>query len=112
MTVACSDNRAHRLAGRGRAGALPGVVLPLVAPLADRARDAARRRVAERAERHFVRRTEADPVRDREERVDVLAVGLAVDDPLGQLDDPARALAAGRALAARLVVVELGQPQR
>src|SRR5919201_6616150 len=89
MTNVWSDNRVHRLPARGRALALAGVVLPLVAPLPYRAGDAARRGVAERAERHLVRRAEADPVGDREEGVDVLGVGLAVADAPRQLDHPA-----------------------
>src|SRR5688500_11099565 len=94
------EERIDRLAGRRRALAVLGVVLPLVAPLADRAGDAARRRVAERAERHLVRRPEPDPIGDPEQRVDVLGVALALADAAAKLDHPAGALPAGGALAA------------
>src|SRR5207244_3419015 len=98
------------LTRRRRASASLGVMLPLVAPLPHRAGDTAGGGVAQRAEGHLVRRSEADTVGDPEQRVDVPGVALAVDDPPRQLDDPAGALATRRALAAGLVVVELGQP--
>ena len=43
--------------------------------------------------------------------VEVLGGALAVHDPLEDLDQPVGALAARGALAAGLVLVELGQPQ-
>src|SRR4029079_11404463 len=78
----------------------------LVRPVPHVARDGVDGEVAERAER-----AAEDPPTDRLEQVEVAVVGLPRLDLLEQLNHPARSLAARRALAARLVHVELRRAQ-
>ena len=80
--------------------------LVLVAELRDVARDGHRRGVAERAEA-----LAEDPVADVEEQVELALLGATLLDPAEDVDLPADALAARRALAARLLLVELRDAQ-
>src|SRR5256885_7785110 len=80
-----------------RAPAGANVVAELAAELVDVARDRHRGRVAERAEA-----VAEDPVADVEQEVEVVLLGVAVLDPVQELHHPAGALAARRALVARL----------
>src|SRR5437899_10901245 len=95
-----------RLPGQ-RAAAAVDVGLELVAELADDARHRHRRRIAQRAEA-----LAEHAVADREEQLELGLLGLARLDLLQELHHPARPLAARRALAARLVHVDLRDPQR
>ena len=83
--------------------AVVDVRLELVAELVDVARDRDRVRVSERAEA-----LAEDAVADVEQQVEIGLVAAAVLDLLEDLREPAGADAARRALAARLVLVELG----
>src|SRR5205823_13029668 len=85
-----------------RAAALVDVRLELVAELGDVARDDHRVRVAERAEALAV-----DAVADVEQQVELALRRAAVLELAQDRRQPARALAARRALPARLVLVEL-----
>ena len=100
--------RAERLElARSRAPRLLHVLLELLAEVLEHRGDGHRHRVAEHAQ------AVADDVPlDLLEDVEVHGRALAVVDPLEHLHGPVGALAAGDALAARLVAVELGQPQR
>src|SRR5919201_1127295 len=89
-----------------RAAALVDVTLELVAEAIDVARDGHRRRVAQRAQAMA-----EDSVADVEQQIELALLGPPVLDLAQQLHHPTRALAAGRALAARLVHVELGDTQ-
>src|SRR5262245_31584356 len=90
-----------------RAAALVDVRLELVPVLVDVAPDRPDREVAERAERPAL-----DAVADPAQEVEIGMLRLAGLDLLEQADHPASPLAARRALAARLVHVELLGPQR
>src|SRR4051794_17620613 len=101
------DGGQHVVERRGaavRAAALVDVRLELGAELCDVARDDDRVRVAERAEALAV-----DAVADVEQQVEVRLGGAAVLELAEDRRQPARAFAAGCALAARLVLVELGE---
>src|SRR3989440_1838455 len=89
-----------------RAAALLLVLEVLVPEVLDRGGDRADRAVAERAERPA-----EDVVADVQQLLQVLLAALAVLQPVEHADHPERPLPAGRALAARLVLVELGPPQ-
>src|SRR5215210_2741766 len=84
-----------------RAAALVDVRLELAAELVDIARDRHRRRVTERAEA-----LAENAVADVEQEVELALRGAAVLDLAQDLDHPARPLAAGGALPARLMHVE------
>src|SRR5260370_22676664 len=66
-----------------------------------------RRGVAERADR-----VAGDAVRDRREQLEIVRLAVAVGDAPRDLLEPAGALAARRALPARLVREELHDPPR
>src|SRR6478609_1217642 len=85
-----------------RAAAVLEMLTELVAELRDPARDVHRSRVAEHTQA-----LADDAVTHVEHRVEVAFRRRAVLDRLHELDEPARADAARRALAARLVHVEL-----
>src|SRR5689334_748521 len=89
-----------------RAAALLLVLEVLVPEVLDRRLDRADRAVAERAER-----PPEDVVADVQQLLQVFLAALAVFQPVQHPDHPERPLPAGRALAARLVLVELGPPQ-
>ena len=93
--------------GAERAAAVLEVLAELVAELRHAARDRHRGRVAEHAEA-----LADDPVADVERQLEVALGRGSLLDRAHQLDEPARADAARRALAARLVHVELRDPQR
>src|SRR5579859_3851308 len=76
------------------------------AEMPDQALDRPGRSVAERADR-----VAFDLVGDVEQHVDLLDRRVALHQPLHHAPHPARALAAGRALAAALVLVEMRQPR-
>ena len=78
-------------------------LLDLGAEVADQALDRPGRRVAERADGVAL-----DLLRDVEQHVDLAALGAALGHAQHHAPHPARALAAGRALAAALVLVEVG----
>src|SRR5829696_5021756 len=86
-----------------RAAAIVDVRLELAAELVDIACDRHRRRVAERAQA-----LAEDAVADVEQEIELALRCAAVLDLAQDLDHPARPLAARRALAARLMHVELG----
>ena len=100
------DEPGQRRLAAERAAALVEVPLELVAELRDVARDDDRRGVAERAEA-----LAQDPVADVEEQVELALRGAALLDPSEDVDLPADALAARRALAAGLLLVELREAQ-
>src|SRR6478735_4978959 len=79
-------------------------VLELVAVLGDDPDGRVARGIAHAADRRAV-----VGLRDREEPVDVLELAFACDDAIDDPVHPAHALAARRALAARLVVIEANQ---
>src|SRR6266496_3841674 len=89
-----------------RAAALLLVLEVLVPEVLDRGGDRADRAVAERTERPA-----EDVVADVQQLLQVFLAALAVLQPVEHADHPERPLPAGRALAARLVLVELGPPQ-
>src|SRR6186997_2967684 len=99
------DSLDRRVAGEGTA-ALLDVRLELGAELAEIALHGIDGEVAERAQR-----PPEDPRADALEQVEIRELAAAVFDPLEDLNEPARALPARRALAARLVHVELLRPQ-
>src|SRR4029453_7507500 len=82
------------------------VTVKLVPELLRVARDAPDREIAECAERLAL-----DSVADVDEEIEVVLRSVSSLDLLQQLDEPARPLPAGRALAARLVHVELLRSQ-
>src|SRR5690348_12075407 len=97
--------------GRGGSGveraAAPLEVLDeLVPEVLDRGQHRADRAVAERAER-----AAADVVADVEQLVQVLVGALAAVQPGQDAHHPVRPFPARSALAARLVLVELGPPE-
>src|SRR5690348_4239533 len=99
------NRRKHVMQRRGRsegAFAVVDVLLELAAELADVARDCDRRGLTERAEALAV-----DAVADVEQEVELVLLRFAGFEPAQDLRHPAGALAAGRALAARFVLVEL-----
>src|SRR6266540_1834244 len=89
------------------APALVDVALELVAEALHVLDDRPRGEVAERAQA-----LAQDPVADREQEVELGLLGAPFLELLEQLHHPARPLPAGRALAARLVHVELGRAER
>src|SRR5580765_8041584 len=99
------DSLDRRLAAE-RTAALLDVRLELGAELAEVALHGIDREVAEGAER-----PPEDAVADALEQVEIRELAAPVLDPLEDLDEPARAFPARRALAARLVHVELLRPQ-
>src|SRR6185437_3824744 len=106
-TTASPGAPEHRGGGRvERAAALLLVLEVLVPEVLDRRLDRADRAVAERAER-----PPEDVVADVQQLLQVFLAALAVFQPVQHPDHPERPLPAGRALAARLVLVELGPPQ-
>src|SRR5579871_6548286 len=103
-TVIRSSHRPRRRSGWiERAAASLLVLDDLVAEVLDGRADRHRRRVTEGAER-----AAHDVVADVEDRVQVLVVPGARLKPLDRPDQPVGALPARRALAARLMLVELG----
>src|SRR3954451_10089055 len=94
------------LAGEG-AAALVDVRLELAAELAQIALHRIDGEVAERAQRPS-EHARADAL----DQVEIRVLAAAVLDLLEELDEPARSLAARRALPARLVHVELLRPER
>ena len=88
----------------------------LVAEELVHAGDAAHRRRTERADRGLherrVRDAGRDVAADRDQEIEVVGTTRAVRHAVEHLLDPARAFAARRALAARLVREELGEPPR
>src|SRR5262245_14143309 len=107
MRVARGDDSLDRARAPERAASLLDVRLELGAELAQVALHGIDREVAERAEG-----TTEDAVADVVEQVEVGVLAAALLDLLEQLHEPARPLAARRALAARLVHVELLRAQR
>src|SRR5262249_51973992 len=94
--------------GRVERAAAALLVLEVFVPeVLDRGDDRGDRAVAQRAERPA-----EDVVADVEQFLQVFLAALAVLEPLEDADHPERPFPAGRALAARLVLVELGPPQR
>src|SRR5690242_21104829 len=83
------------------------VVLELAAEMLDEALHRQRGSVAERADR-----APLDVVGDVRQHVEVLGPAVAVLDAIDHAPHPAGALAAGRALAARFLEVEVRQPQQ
>src|SRR3954453_7124690 len=100
------DSLDRRPAGEG-AAALVDVRLELAAELAQVALHRIDGEVAERAQR-----PPQDARADALDQVEIRVLATAVLDLLQELDEPARALATRRALAARLVHVELLRPER
>jgi hypothetical protein len=95
----------RRLAAE-RAATLVEMALELVAELRDVARHRHCGRVAERAEA-----VAEDPVADVQQEIELALLRLARLDLLEQVDHPPGPLAARRALPARLVLVELRDPE-
>src|SRR5580765_1202292 len=93
----------QRRRGAERTPALVEMRHELGPELLDIAGDGDRRRLAERTQALAV-----DPVADVEEEVELGLLCLARFEPAQDLRHPARALPARRALAARLVLIELG----
>src|SRR5438067_9744326 len=105
VVVVLLDRREQAVERRLAAERAPGGVdmrLELVAELVDVAGDRHRGRVAERAEA-----LAEDAVADVEQQVELALLCAPVLDLVQELHHPARPLAARRALAARLVHVEL-----
>src|SRR4029077_7988383 len=98
------DSLQRRLAAE-RTAALLDVGDPLVVPLVEVALHRPHGEIAERAKRLAL-----DPVADLPQQVEVVGLTVAALDLLEDLYQPARPLAAGRALPAGLVLVELGRP--
>ena len=93
--------------GRHRAAPFAHVRLELGAEVLHRRQRRRRRGVAERAQR-----LADDVVADADQQVDVAHLPFAALDPGEDLEQPVAALAARRALAARLVLVEMQQVAR
>src|SRR5438034_4148816 len=106
MLVDRREDALERRLAAVRAPAGADVLAELVAELVDVARDRHRGRVAERAET-----VAEDPVAHVEQEVELVLLGVAVLDSVQELHHPTGALAARRALPARLVHVELRHPQ-
>src|ERR1700722_2656525 len=107
-TVIRSSHRPRRRSGWiERAAAILLVLDDLVAEVLDGRADRHRGGGAESAER-----AADDVVADVEDGIQVLVVTIALLKPLDRAHQPVGALAAGRALAARLVLVELGPAER
>src|SRR5436190_24378369 len=107
MGVDC-DRGEHAPQRRRLAERTPGfvdVLLELAAELVDVAGHRDRGRLAERAEALAV-----DAVAHVEQQVELVLLRLAGFEAAQDLRHPARSLAARRALAARLVLVELRDP--
>src|SRR5262245_18088678 len=86
--------------------AAPLLVLEVLVPeVLDRRDDRADRPVGQRAERPA-----EDVVAHVEQLLQVFLAALAVLEPVQDADHPVRSLPAGRALAARLGLVQLGPP--
>src|SRR5581483_4515724 len=102
-----SEKIRERRVGAERAAALAQVLPELVAELRHAARDRHRGRGAEHAEA-----LADDAVADVEQHLEVVLRRSAVFDRAQDLHEPARPDAARRALAARLVHVELRDAQR
>src|SRR5262252_9120260 len=100
--------RSHRLAGapRGwqRAPPFPDVRLVLVTEIFERGEYRCRSRVAKGAERFA-----GDVRRDARQQIEIAHLAFAALDALEDLVEPVRAFAARRALAARLVTIEMQQ---
>src|SRR5487761_2440431 len=109
FSIECSCPRIAQPSDVGRNDALPvpDVVLEFAAKMLDEALHRQRRRVAQRADRPA-----GDVVGDRGQHVEVLRATLAVLDPVDHPPHPARSFAAGRALPAGFLVVEIGQAQQ
>src|SRR5690242_15938911 len=99
------EDLVERRRGAERTAGLVDVLLELAAELVDVARDRDRGRLAERAEALAV-----DAVADVEQQIELVLLGVAGFEPAQDLRHPARSLAARRALAAGLVLVELRDP--
>src|SRR5690349_7138591 len=97
----CEEVRKRRV-GAERAAAVPEVLAELVAELGDATRNGHSRRISENAEA-----LADDAVAHVEQNLEVVLGRRSVLDGAQDLHEPARADAAGRALAARLVHVEL-----
>src|SRR3954452_13955042 len=100
------DRREHPVQWRRvaeRATGLVDVLLELAAELVDVTRDRDRRRLAERAEALAV-----DAVAHVEQQVELVLLCVTRLEAAQDLGHPARSFAARCALAARLVLVELG----
>src|SRR4030081_682900 len=82
---------------------LVDTLLDLVTEMRDQPLDRPRRRIAERADGVTL-----DLLGDIEQHVDLALVGAALGHPGQHTPHPPRALAAGRALAAALMLVEIG----
>src|SRR5438046_10692552 len=95
----------HRRRVAEGAAALVDVGLELVPELVHVARHCDRGRLSQRAQALAV-----DPVADAQEQVELGLLRLPGLEVPQDLRHPACALTAGRALAARLVLVELGDP--
>src|SRR3954470_929872 len=91
---------------RERAAALVDVALELVAEVGDVARHRHRHRVAQ-----WAQAVAEDAVAHVQQQVELALAGRAHLDAADDVHAPARALAAGRALAAALVLVELRDAQ-
>src|SRR5579859_1317909 len=110
LGIVPQGQRGFRTASRRgveRAATVFRVLDELVPEVLDRRLDRADRAVAERAER-----AAENVVADVEQLVQVGVAALAMFQRVEQLDDPVGALAARRAFAARLVLVELHPAQR
>src|ERR1700722_11956579 len=99
------SRRRGRLALDDRAPFVLDHVLKLVLVVLQEALHGPRRGIPECADRMTL-----DPVRDIEQKSQVLAASLAGNDALQHAVEPTRAFAARRALAARLGVIEARQP--
>src|SRR5689334_4078861 len=107
VRVEWRDDPLERRLAAVRAAALLDVGDELAPPLLQVARDRVYGEVAERAER-----AAEDARADVVEQVEIGELRLARLDLLEQLHHPTRAFAARRALAARLVHIELRRAQR
>src|SRR4029079_15598844 len=83
------------------------VMLELAAEMLDEALDRQCGRVSERADRPAL-----DVVRDLRQQIEILGAALAVLDAVHHAPQPPGAFAARCALAARLLVIEIRQPQQ
>src|SRR5258706_16169670 len=83
------------------------VVLEFVAEVLDETFHGQRRGVTQGADR-----AAGDIVCDRGQPIEVLVLPLAILDPIHHPPHPARPFAARRALAARLLVIEIGNAQQ
>src|SRR5436309_698662 len=106
MRIGGRDDAGERGLAVEGAAAFLDVRDELLAPVLEVARDRIDGEVAQRTER-----APENLAANRLEQLDVALLPMTVFDPLQDLHHPARALATRRALAARLVLVELRRAQ-